>query len=179
MSVKNYLIAGGCSLLALGAVYLIGYHRGGDAVKIELASYKAVVEAYSNAMKAQKEQLENYYKTIIQDTEQSAAASVEDINQRYAELLALIADNEHSNTGDGVQQSSEDNSTAGDNTVSDPAPAVRCPVSPCKCRSYGTNGESARAEALKIARDCDALAVRYNSLLDIYQSIRREQVSHE
>lgn len=177
MSVKNYLIAGGCGLLALGAVYLIGYHRGGDAVKLELASYKAVVEAYSNAMKAQKEQLEKYYKTIIQDTEQSAAASVEDINQRYAGLLALIADNEHSNTGDGVRDT--DGASAGSETVPDPAPAVRCPVSPCKCRPFGPNGESARAEALKIARDCDALAVRYNSLLDIYQSIRREQVSHE
>lgn len=93
-----------------------------------------------------------------------AAQSLDDVNRRYLALL----------NADGVR----DTAAAGGGAGSDAPGASGGACKPCAGERDGTDGErfkALRRELLTISRDCDAQAVKYNTLLQLYQEAARRE----
>lgn len=93
-----------------------------------------------------------------------AAQSLDDINRRYLDLLNA--------------ERVRDTAAAGGGAGSDAPRTASGACQPCTDGHDAKDGESFKAlrrELLTISRDCDAQAVKYNTLLQLYQEAARRE----
>lgn len=132
----------------------VGYGVCVVGESVDTVKYAAEKNEQIRVLTEQVRQKEFELITRTNDAEERRLDEVAKINAYYQRKLAdyerLRSDGE--NSRDTVRVS-----------CPAPAPARTCP--PCKCEPHG-----AFVGALGIARDCDELAARYNTLLELYRN---------
>lgn len=132
----------------------VGYGVSVVSESVELAQYAAEKNEQIRFLTEQVRQKEIELVVKTNDAEERRLDEVAKINAYYERMRSdyerLRSDGE--NTRDAVRVS-----------CPAPAPARACP--PCKREPHG-----AFVGALGIARDCDELAARYNTLLELYRN---------
>lgn len=160
-------VALGLGLMA--SLVCVYYYKGqADEMAYRLSTAKLVAAS-------EKDSLEAMYKQELKHSNDTAERQIKEIEDKYQRLIVeLNAHSDESDDLDGVHQSSGGNGQTG-------AAAITCkPCPACPVRSHGQDSATAQratqleAELLAVSKDCDAVAVRFNTLLKLYESYRKE-----
>lgn len=161
---KTWLICAGTVIAAALGGYIMGRVDGNQIMENAITEFKLQAESDLRQEMVKAAQKEEQLRQELQQIETKGAADFEELEERYHALLAEL-------DAERVQRDQTD-PTDGDNLpgAACPAPA---PQRPCRCKPSGAYVRL--EEALGIARDCDALAIKYNQLLQLYQTAQQNE----
>ena len=154
-------------LIASIAIFFAGWSANGWRWSAKWSEFEAQAahEALEEAQKSQT--IESSWRELADMAAQHTKEDYEEINQKYQMALARIDD-----LGLELDRLHEQRSDSAGQMPSVAKPAAGA-CKPCACQSHRADAKGI-AEALTIAKDCDRLAVRYNRLLELYNSVRQK-----
>lgn len=147
--------------------FVVGWIINGWRWESKWSRFEA--EANQQALKQVQSvrQIETSWQELVNLTSIDLKNDYTAINQKYQSAIRRI--NDLNSQLERVQSNSASDTSAMPKTAST---ANRASNS-CNCRSFRSHGRGID-EALRIARDCDVLATKYNELLKLYQHVQLE-----
>lgn len=152
-----------CGLVAYGIgcalLFFAGYKWADFLFSEDIAQYQRAVAQQRAALQERIISLEREQAETVREIEQRGLDEKAAVDAKYNALLAEL-----------------DRMRADRPRDTEPVPAdtaaPRRAGPPCRCEPLRQNERHSRA--LELARDCDAQAVKYNQLLDLYKSLRTD-----
>ena len=131
---------------------------------------KLEVKAAGERAELMKQQAEFEYEQKLKAAEVTAEGKLKDVQDHYNQLVSSLRD-DLGRMRDKDNHQNQPAATAG--TACRPCTA-RPSKSPRPDGGAAERAEYLESELLAVSRDCDALAVRFNTLLELYQSYQSQ-----
>ena len=144
-----------------------GWMFNGYRWEAKWADFTAAAQQASAAEIQKARTVETVWRDLADMAASDLRGDYEDIQKKYEVALSRIS----ALSDDLDRLHSERADSAGTVPTASQPTAGAC--KPCSCQSHRADAKSI-AEALTIAKDCDRLAVRYNRLLELYNSVRQK-----
>ena len=154
----TYIIA--AVLLFCGGWMFNGYRWEARWAEFEASAQKVAVQKAEEARA-----VETAWRELADLAASDIKGDYDAIEQKYQAALSRI-----DNLTADLDRLHSERADSADAVPTAPQSAARA-CKPCTCRSPRPDARGT-AQALEIARDCDLLAVRYNSLLNFYNAVK-------
>lgn len=153
-------------VIASGLCYIQHLQAKITDLQYKITDLQDDIKEAAQAADEQVAQIETSYKRKLIEAQAQADANLKSVQDNYNRFISeLDADRVRVGAAGSAKR---------DSAKAPAAPARACATG--ASQSHGANGDADKrasqieADLLAVSRDCDALAVRYNTLLKLYQS---------